>query len=205
MSIIDLIKEAQGKRLERLKAGEIDPPEHKPEVLFIGCVDARLDPIRDLGIPKGKALIYRNIAALVHGKQDERDISHMGEEAALEFAINVMRVKDVIIMGHTDCGGIRASLDGMPNHKAIDHYLQSLDTVRTEVIDKGGDATAQARAMEEAAVRQSMQNLYSYDVVKRALEEGRLQLHGWVIDTATGIIKEMIHATGDFNEMPKAI
>ncbi len=204
MSIINLIKAAQEKRLDRLQTGDVAPPEHRPEVLFIGCVDARLDPIRDLGIPKGKALIYRNIAALVHGKPDADDLSHMGEEAALEFALNVMRVRDIIVMGHTDCGGVRAALDGMPNHRAIDRYLQSLEAVRVEVLREGGDASAQARAMEEAAVRQSMQNLRSYEVVTDALGEGRLQLHGWLIDTATGIIQEMDHATGAFNEMQKA-
>jgi carbonic anhydrase len=112
-------------------------------------------------------------------------------------------VKDIVVMGHTDCGGIRASLDGEHPHQAIHTYLQSLDDVRSEIIHQGGNSDAQARAMEESAVCQSLQNLRSYDVVNQALQEGRLRLHGWVIDTATGIIKEMAHATGDFTEMPK--
>ncbi len=202
MNVINIVKSTQEKRLEMLRLSKISMPEHNPEVLLIGCVDARLDPIADLGIPKGKALIYRNIAALVHGKSDSDDHSHMGEEAALEFAINVMRVRDIIVMGHSDCGGIRACLDGAHQHVAIHNYLQSLDDVRAEIIRSGGGDTQQARAMEEAAVCQSMRNLRSYEVVKTALGEGRLQLHGWIIDTATGIIKELEHATGDFFTMP---
>ena len=169
------------------------PPPHKPDLLLIGCVDARLDIIGDLGIPKGRALVYRNIAALVQGRSDDpNNLSHMSETAALEFAINVMQVKDVVVMGHTDCGGIRASLtSAVDDHKAIRQYLSSLDAVRDQILAEGGDIDAQARAMEEAGVRQSIENLKSYYVVRDALEEGRIKLHGWVINTATLAIKEL--------------
>jgi carbonic anhydrase len=199
MSTIERIRQTQTKLVHRLK-GQLSldaPATHQPELLLIGCVDARLDIIGDLGIPKGKALVYRNIAALVQGSNDY-DISHMSEAASLEFAIDVMRVRDVVVMGHTDCGGIRASLDGSDTHGAIHTYLKSLDAVRDAVLNDGGNADAQARAMEEAAVRQSIENLCSYEVVQIALGEGRLKLHGWVINTATGLIREMNHATGEF-------
>jgi carbonic anhydrase len=206
MPTIKRIKQTQAKLALKQKAQlSLDTPaRHQPEILLIGCVDARLDPIADLGIPKGKALIYRNIAALVHGKQGQDDNSHMSEEAALEFAVNVMGVKHIVVMGHTDCGGIQASLDGTHDHKSIHAYLKSLDAVRDGVVAQGGDASAQARAMEEAAVCQSMQNLRSYEVVQRAFSEGRLQLHGWVINTASGIISEMDHITGAFSEFRAA-
>jgi carbonic anhydrase len=200
MPAIEHIIERQRERFAGNAPTAAVPPEHSPEMLLIGCVDARLDIISELGIPKGKALVYRNIAALVQGSQ-QNDISHMSEAAALEFAIDVMRVKDVVVMGHTDCGGIRACLEGAEHHPDIHTYLQSLDSVRDEVIAGGGNDTAQARAMEEAAVCQSMQNLHSYDVVKRAVEEGRLRLHGWLINTATGAIRQLDHATGLFTEM----
>lgn len=115
----------------------------------------------------------------------------MSETAALEFAIGVMRVHHIVVMGHTDCGGIRASLESsVEEHKAIHQYLKSLDSVREMVIEQGGDIEAQARAMEQAAVRQSLDNLKSYYVVKDALAEGRITLHGWVINTATGTIND---------------
>lgn len=192
---ISIIKKTQERLAARLK-GQLAldaPAQHKPEILLIGCVDARLDIIGDLGIPKGKALVYRNIAALVQGMGDDpNDLSHMSETAALEFAIDVMRVKDVVVMGHTDCGGIRACLEAsVEDHKAIHRYLSQLDPVRQEILQQGGDITAQARAMEKAAVRRSLENLQSYYVVKDALAEGRITLHGWVIDTASGMITEI--------------
>ncbi len=199
MPTIKRIKQTQAKLVAKLNAQlSLDAPaRHQPEILLIGCVDARLDIIGDLGIPKGKALIYRNIAALVHGS-NESGISHLNEEAALEFAVNVMSVKHIVVMGHTDCGGIQACLDGAQEHPAIHQYLQSLDVVRDGVVAQGGDAAAQARAMEQAAVHQSIQNLKSYAVVQKALAASKLTLHGWVINTASGIISEMDHATGVF-------
>lgn len=194
MQTIKRIKAQQARLIEKLEGQESMelPASHNPEILLIGCVDARLDIIGDLGIPKGKALVYRNIAALIQGMGEPNDLSHMSETAALEFAINVMKVRDIVVMGHTDCGGIRASLTASASeHKAICHYLSSLQSVREEVISKGGDIEAQARAMEEAAVRQSIENLKGYYVVKDALTQQRVTLHGWVINTATGLINEI--------------
>lgn len=205
MHTIERIKKTQAKLVEKLSGQmALDAPmRHEPEILLIGCVDARLDIIGDLGIPKGKALVYRNVAALVQGSHDY-DISHMSEAAALEFAVDVMRVSDVVVMGHTDCGGIQACLDGAHHHPDIHQYLKSLDDVRDEVVKSGGDATAQARAMEEAAVRQSIENLLTYEVVQKALKERALGLHGWVINTATGVIRELNPATGAFSELKAA-
>ena len=103
MPVIKAILAHQAARTEPLG---LEAGPHEPEVLLIGCVDARTDPIRDLGIPKGKALILRNVAALVHPEGEKR----LTESAALAFAVRHMKVKHVCIMGHTDCGGIRAAI-----------------------------------------------------------------------------------------------
>jgi carbonic anhydrase len=175
------------------------PPEHRPVMLLMGCIDARLN-IKDIGLKDGEALIHRNIAALVAGTKGEHDPEHVSEAAVLEFAIDVMKVKEIVVMGHTDCGGINACLHGTAKEH-IRQYLSPLNESRDEVKQRGGDITKQARAMEEAAVRQSVTNLMSYDVVKRAVSEGRLKLHGWVINTGTGRISEMDMATGRFSPM----
>lgn len=190
------------------------PPEHRPEILYIGCIDARLDPINDIGIPKGKALIFRNIAALVRkangpmmGKVNEDDVFATGEipestsmGAALEFFINHLPppedgIKHIVVSGHTNCGGIRACLHGAtkPVDKYLPTYLSALKDVRSDVLARhaGHSEEDQLHALEQASVRQSVENLMSYEVVKRAVEEGRVQLHGWVIDTATQKIQEM--------------
>jgi len=177
------------------------PPAHQPDMLLIGCVDARLNIKNDLEIPDGRAIIYRNIAALVAGESEGNE--RISEAATLEFAVEVMKVKDIVVMGHTDCGGIRACLHQLPGVEHMHQYLAPLDGVRLEVVGKGGNLTAQARAMEEAAVRESVANLMTYDVVKRAVKEGRLDVHGWVVNTATKQIREMDLKTGVFAPMTK--
>jgi carbonic anhydrase len=199
--VIDLIRARQNLLIVP-KSDE--PPTHKPEILLIGCVDARLSIHKDLGFPDGSALIYRNIAALVSGNTEGDWHEHVSEAAALEFAVNVMKVKHIVVMGHTDCGGIKASLANTLGEKnPISQYLEPLHSVRDEVIAKGGDQKAQASAMEKAAVRNSVVNLVSYPSVADAMREGRIQIHGWVINTGTKVISEMDRETGEFHSMRK--
>lgn len=195
--IIDLIRAQQAS----LSLEDRKPPEHKPQMLLIGCVDARLNPKIDIGIPDGGAIIHRNIAAMVRSRPDPGDIAGTGVAASLEFAINVMNVKHIVVMGHTDCGGIRACLEDNHTHdtQSIRKYLTPLEPVRDDVVAHGGDITAQARAMEQAAVRQSVDNLMTYEVVQEALGDGRVDIHGWVINTATKRIMALDIKTGVFS------
>ena len=197
--LIDAIRDNQAD----LPCDDRKAPAHEPEMLLIGCVDARLNPKIDMGIPDGKALIHRNIAALVRSKPDEGDIAGTSVLASLEFAINVMHVKHIVVMGHTDCGGIRACLEDNHTHdtQGIRKYLTPLAEVREDVIAHGGDMAAQARAMEKAAVRQSVKNLLEYEVVQEALADGRINIHGWVINTGTKRIMQMDLKTGEFSRM----
>jgi carbonic anhydrase len=165
-------------------------PFDRPEMLLIGCVDARKDPIGDLGIPKGKALILRNIAALIRGTSvapEQRET----ESAALEFAIKVMKVKHVVVMGHTDCGGIRAAIQDL-DFPCIKHYLSPLDNIKAEVRLKGGSLDDQAIILEREAVIMSVKNLRSYGYIAEAQAAGKISLHGWIINIVTGKLEEII-------------
>lgn len=198
---MDVIKNIRQKQVDMSVTEGLLPPVHNPEMLLIGCIDARLNISTDVGIPYGKALIYRNVAALISGTKGEDDLGHISEAAALEFAVNVMKIKDIVVMGHTDCGGIHACLHGAQGAKHIMEYLAPLKAVRNEVSAKGGDVVQMARAMEQAAVRQSIANLTTYNAVANAIAEKRLALHGWVISTATKRISEMDAKTGEFKLM----
>lgn len=172
---------------------------------MIGCIDARLDPIDDIGIPKGKALIYRNPAALV------RPYSDKGEEGGnrtmagtLEFAVDNMGVKHVVVMGHTHCGAIQACHCGVDHNKFpnLFKYLRPLlELVGFGSSDTHVDDEAHLRALEQAGVRESVKNLSSYPPVAKAIDEGKLQLHGWVIDIVTHRISELDQETGQFIPM----
>lgn len=191
MSVIEHIRDLQRNRTQ----SDLNKKQkHEPEIMLIGCVDARLSPNEDIGIPQGKAIIKRNIAALIAPFDDDR----IGETAALEFAADVMKVKDIVVMGHTDCGGIRACLRENAKYKALVRYLKPLEVARDKVKEEGGNIEAQATIMEQEAVRQSLANLMTYPNVKKAVEEGRIKLHGWVIDTASKRISELNQTTMKF-------
>jgi len=196
---VDII-EAIRKKQQKLTINENAAfPPHEPEMLLIGCVDARLDIIDDIGIPKGKALVMRNIAALVAGANEESPERPI-EAATLEFAVNVMNVKHIAVMGHTDCGGIRAQLDGL-DIPQVKRYLEPLETVHRQVQERGGNKQKQAREMEQAAVRLSLKNLRTYQSVKDAERAGKLAIHGWVIDVATQQLFVLDEKSGTFAPM----
>lgn len=222
MSIMDNIRRRQALAVVALP---LTPLKHQPEMLYFGCIDARLDPIDDIGIEKGKALIFRNIGALVlkdehaAGKLDRKSVLANGNipqnasiGAALEFFLDHLptepgMVKHIVISGHTDCGGLKACQYGVCNPQ--DHYLllylESLKDVRAKVMEeakaKGWDDVQILHALEKESVRQSMANLLTYPVVRQAIAEGRLEIHGWVIDTATQRISEMNPKTQEFEPM----
>ena len=185
---IEAVKDGQRRMIRALH--DIAPvPNHEPEMLLMGCVDARIRTT-DLGIPDGKALIERNIAALIPPKSDDKD--SLATEAILEFAISGKRVKDIVVMGHTDCGGVKGCLcgtcgfhsDGTPfEMNAVEKYLEPLHPVRDKVRAEHETLEAQQAALEQATIRQSYANLMTYPVVQKAVEEGRLKVHGWLIHT----------------------
>jgi len=192
MSIIDLIRQKQSE-LEDVVA---TPMPQSPEMLLIGCVDARKDPMADLGIPRGKALILRNVAALVHPEIEGR----LTESAALAFAVREIKVKHLAVMGHTACGGIRAALKGSPSYSLRD-YLRPINDIKNEVCTHTDEIEAQAAILECEAVKYSLRSLRSYDYIAAAEAAGELTLHGWVIDIATGIIHVWNETTDDFAPM----
>ncbi len=132
--------------------------------------------------------------------------------AAIEFFLNHIplehgKVKHIVIAAHTDCGGLKACQHG--GYGDQDHhlplYLESLKEVRTKVMDdansNGWDNAQVLDALEKESVRQSMANLLSYPVVRNAIDQGKLELHGWIIDTTTQHISEMNLQTLGFASM----
>lgn len=223
----DIINDIRRKQRQTPAVGEGRPPQHRPEMLYIGCIDARLDPIDDIGIPKGKALIYRNIAALVRPEpgvpaemvdgnsalETGQIPESIGIGAALEFFVKHIphvdgKPKHIVVAGHTDCGGIRACLHktGVQEDRYLPRYLAALTEVRRLVVEHAAqhphmDEDAQLLSLEQSAVRQSVANLMSYEVVRSAVEARTLFLHGWVIDTATQGISELDAQSSEFKAM----
>lgn len=166
--------EQQAELLDRLaREGQ------SPYGLFIGCSDARISPFRLLGANPGDLFILRNVANIIP-PYEQRELS---VTAVLEFAIRRLQVPHLIIMGHTDCGGIKG-LDAQSEADSTSALSQWIEFARPaqHEVDAGEvlDEMERHRAIVEQNVVLQLQHVQTYPFVREALAASRLELHGWV-------------------------
>lgn len=219
MSIIDEVRSKQrGSTFLKNKT----PLPQDPEMLYIGCVDARLDPVADIGIKQGRALIYRNIGALVQPPSEKPENGEVTARdsigAVLELFLDIMDEKipdgrkfikkHIVVSGHTHCGGINCACGKtkFPSGGLLKRYLSAFTDAVADMLGidhyPGPDdiTDKQLRDLERESVKQSVENLKAYPIVQKAIGDGRVELHGWVIDTATKHIMEL-KENGEFVAM----
>jgi carbonic anhydrase len=172
-----------------------------PTALFIGCCDSRLIPNAIVSAGPGDLFVLRNIANIVPRYEDGQ-VFNRSVGAAVEYAVHVLRVPHVIVCGHTRCGGLGALLEG-PDRLTQDTptlagWLRDAASVldRLRLHDLPPEALAQQLVFENVVVQ--LENLMTYPVVMRALEEDRLEMHGWVFDIADGSLAVFDPATNEF-------
>jgi carbonic anhydrase len=278
MSALEPIRERHAELAQNARAVLLPP--HRPKVLFIGCVDARLDPISGIGFEVGSALIVRNVAALVFpapwtsvsrefgerlyrnyksqtieafNKVSQKLLGDSGAHlpsqmrkvkkqlqliriaqtvretaafmgsffvpptfgAALDVYCHYTptepgEVREIVVAGHTQCGGVGACWDQNYHPRAHDlrRYLakpaELRDRFKCEAALTGQDDQAARAEFEQALVKQSLKNLLTYPSVRDGVAAGKLRLNGWMINTATQIVHEMDPKTGVFGPMTPA-
>lgn len=172
----------QQELFERLSQGQ------SPETLFITCSDSRINPNLLTQTQPGDLFILRNAGNLVppYGPMPG------GEAATIEFAVRGLKVKDVIICGHSHCG----AMDGLLNPKktqdfpALNRWLEYAESTRRVVEDIYGEKTPEERlnvAIQENVLAQ-MENLRTHPSIATALALGRIRIHGWVYKIESGEI-----------------
>ncbi|NCC23076.1 MAG: carbonic anhydrase [Alphaproteobacteria bacterium] len=162
----------------------------KPEVLVIGCSDSRIDPAILTNSQPGDIFVIRNVAAIV--PPCESDSRHHGTSAAIEFAVRQLQVKHIIVLAHSQCGGIAALLSGSADNgeetSFIHNWLATLEPARDRIEREFADEPQEirTRAMEQAGLLVSLDNLMTFPWVAEAVESGALSLHGWYFDIRSG-------------------
>lgn len=172
-----------------------------PGAMVVACCDSRLSVESLFGPGPGETFIHRNIANLVPRHSPDRD--KPSTAAAIEYAIKVLKVSHLIVMGHSGCGGIAGCNDMCEGHapelEAKDSYigrwLEDLRPAHARVKDIAERAT-RLTAMEKEGVHVSLENLMGYPFVRDAVDAGRLRLHGLWVDIGTGKIESY---DGDLN------
>ena len=155
----------------------------RPKLMVIACSDSRVDPAQIFDVDPGEIFVVRNVAALV--PPFETTPGHHGVSAALEFAVQILDVRQIIVMGHGMCGGCSAALtQEMHGNKPgeggfIADWIGLLDAARAPVAQANGLEGARAQQeMEFAAVRVSLANLRTFPCIRRKEREGQLKLRG---------------------------
>jgi carbonic anhydrase len=166
------------QRLERQQA---------PEYLWIGCSDSRVPANEIVGLDPGELFVHRNVANLAP-PQDSNYLS------VLQFAVEVIKVRHIMVVGHYGCGGVSAAVDGK-RRGLVDHWLHPIREVfhdhRAE-LDSIGDAGARLNRLCELNVIRQVKNVASDVFLQEAWARGQeLHVHGWVYSLANGLVKDL--------------
>ncbi len=148
-----------------------------PNIMLIGCADSRADPSDIFNAAPGQLFVVRNVANLVPPYAPDDGLH--GVSAALEYAVNVLKVGHIVIMGHGGCGGVAASLSGDDAPEIgefVTPWVRLLDDARQRVIESG--SVNPQFALELEGVDTSIANLMTFPFVAEAVNAGNLELHG---------------------------
>jgi carbonic anhydrase len=173
----------------------------KPRTMVIACCDSRAAPETIFDCGPGELFVVRNVANLVPPYKPDGE--YHGTSAALEFAVQSLKVDNIVVLGHGRCGGIAASLDQNAIPLSPGDFIGSwMNLVKpaAEVISANTLLTAseRQRAMERVSIRFSLQNLRTFPCISILEGKGRLTLHGAWFDISTGELSIMNAETGDF-------
>lgn len=164
-----------------------------PKTLFIGCSDSRVVPYLLTGAGPGELFIVRNVGAFVPPYDGSHGLH--GTMAAIEFAVLSLKVERIVICGHSHCGAIRASYEGVPDEaRALKAWLE----LGREALLPVRPSPEALRRTEQRAVVLQLERLMAYPFVQRAVESGQLTLHGWHYVIEDGEIHVFDAQQGDF-------
>ena len=173
-----------------------------PDVMVVSCCDSRVDPETLFSAMPGELFVVRNVGNLV--PPFETQGKYHGVSAALEFAALNLRVKHIVVLGHSACGGVRACLDHNATRQTpsqfIVNWVSMLDEARDTVMAAHpGEDTAKLRpALEREGIKLSLANLRTFPCIQILEGRGRITLHGAYFDIAAGMLEVLDRETGKF-------
>lgn len=174
-----------------------------PQVMVIGCCDSRVSPEVIFDAGPGELFVARNIANLVPAYTP--DGAQRAVSAALEFAVQALKVKHIVVLGHAQCGGIRAfAEDTAPLSPGdfIGHWMALIAPAAKAVGPRGDMPFADyLTKLEKASVVTTLDNLMTFPCVQILAERGKLQLHGAYFGVATGQLSVFDRASGEFRQV----
>jgi len=175
---------------ERARYEALATKGQRPESLVIACSDSRVDPQTVFGAGPGELFVVRNVAGLVPPYRP--DATYHGTSAALEYAVRVLGVARIVVLGHAQCGGVRAMVEGAPREARdfVEPWMQIAAPVLRS-LPEHVEADDVLERCELEVVRLSLANLATFPWIDEAIAAGRLQLGGFHFDIQTGVLAQL--------------
>ena len=163
---------------------ELDAQGQRPEIMVIACCDARVDPELIFDVEPGELFVLRNIAALVPPREWADGVN--GTVAAIDYAVQTLQVRQIVVLGHSNCGGCEAALGAAdpPLPPTVERWVGLLANERADI--NRLPRPARRLAMEQAAVRRSLANLRTYSEIADREQLRKLTLRGLHFAIADG-------------------
>jgi carbonic anhydrase len=206
-SLLDGYRTFRTQRLpvEQSRYRDLSVRGQSPEIMVIGCCDSRVSPEVIFDAGPGQLFVVRNIANLVPVYQP--DSAAHGVSAALEYGVSVLRVRHIVVLGHAQCGGIRAFIDKIEPLSPGDFIgkWMAMFVKPGELVEQRPHESMQefTERVEKAAVFRSLENLMTFPFVRSRVESGELRLHGAYFGVAEGALFVLDKQTKDFRSVAK--
>lgn len=176
-----------------------------PKTLVIGCSDSRADPALLSSAGPGDLFVIRNVANLVP-PYDASGMGYHGVSSAIEFAIVNLKVENVIILGHRQCGGIRALVSSEDSRSGgfVNQWMSIASNAKKKVISAHPNASQEELCLhcEKEAIVASLENLRTFPFVQEAIKERSLALIGLFFDLEKGQLLEYSESDSEFKTLP---
>ena len=186
---------------ERARYERLALKGQEPKVLMISCSDSRVSPSIVLNAQPGSIFVARNIANIVPPYNPDGNPRSIG--AAVEYAVKVLNVSDIVVKGHARCGGVAALVDHgshLPPNDFLKPWVEIAEPART-LFPPNFDSLNEVdkrRTSEQAVIQNSIINLSGYPCVRERLEAGTLKIHGWHFDMQDGNLMRLDHESGEW-------
>jgi carbonic anhydrase len=185
------------------KLSKLAKQGQSPKICIVSCSDSRVDPTTILDCEPGDLFVIRNVANLI--PPCESDDNFHGTSAALEYAVLNLEVESIIVLGHTQCGGIKALIDTPPNtvnNSFAAKWMQQIEHVRDDVMKHANEVTdAHYHTCEEKGIIQSLNNLMTFPWVQERIKSGKLFIHGWHYNLDDGSLFAKCKDSDEFKQV----
>ncbi|EKS30365.1 carbonic anhydrase [Afipia felis] len=192
---------------EQSRYHELSDIGQSPEVMVIGCCDSRVSPEVIFDAGPGELFVVRNVANLVPPYAPDGE-AH-GVSSALEFAVQVLKVKHIVVLGHAQCGGIKALVEPsapLSPGDFIGKWMSLLSPALDGEPRKPGESQHDyVTRIEKKAVSTSLDNLMTFPCIRIQVERGKIQLHGAYFGVAHGSLSILDRTTGEFQAVTQTL